>query len=284
MSNFKQNITGFIKGVTGKVFDKAKTASDATMQKNIQADDKCTGVTRKASTNCCPMCTDLAGIYDKKTAKHEGAYNFHSKDRCNVVPVFSKDTKITSSGKEASKLIARAKEHEKEVTSLLKSFEDENMALAGLDYRLKGKESLQRKILNDASLKKCSIEDVSKNMKDVLRYTYKTNESTFYNCYKKVRTSLEENGYNFVRVKNSLKSKNQMYRGVNTIIQTPDGYLFELQFHTGKSLEVKEIVHKYYEEYRALKGNSKRRKELEETMIKISNQIPIPNGAEKVVL
>jgi hypothetical protein len=88
MSNFKQNITGFIKGVTGKVFDKAKTASDATMQKNIQADDKCTCVTRKASTNCCPMCTDLAGTYDKKTAKHEGAYNFHSKDRCNVVPVF----------------------------------------------------------------------------------------------------------------------------------------------------------------------------------------------------
>ena len=88
MSSFKQNITSFVKGVTGKVFDKAKTASDATMQQNIQADDKCTGVTRKASTNCCPMCTDLAGTYDKKNAKHEGAYSFHSKDRCTLTPTF----------------------------------------------------------------------------------------------------------------------------------------------------------------------------------------------------
>ena len=75
-----------------------------------------------------------------------------------------------------------------------------------------------------------------------------------------------------------------MYRGVNTVVQTSDGYLFELQFHTADSLRTKEIVHKLYEEYRQLGPTSKRALALEKEMIEISDQIPIPKGAEMVKL
>lgn len=130
----------------------------------------------------------------------------------------------------------------------------------------------------------CSPEKASKDIKDVLRYTYIVDDKLFYNCFPKIRETLKDKGYNFYRIKNSLKRKGVMYRGVNTVVKMPDGYLFELQFHTSDSLEIKEIVHKLYEEYRQLNPNSNRAKILEKQMIEISDSVAIPKGAEMIKL
>lgn len=86
-------------------------------------------------------------------------------------------------------------------------------------------------------------------------------------------------------MKNTLKSSNVQYRGVNTQLKNKDGYKFELQFHTEQSLLVKEENHKLYEQYRVLDNQDVRRKqELAARMVKNSNKVPMPTGIEEAAL
>lgn len=58
--------------------------------------------------------------------------------------------------------------------------------------------------------------------------------------------------------------------------------IFELQFHTPKSLEVKEgALHKLYEEARTTK-NKRRSQELNTLMRELCNTIPNPKNAFKI--
>ena len=67
------------------------------------------------------------------------------------------------------------------------------------------------------------------------------------------------------------------YKGVNTIVTSPNGYKFELQFHTPESFEVKpDKNHPLFEEWRVLDPASTRAKELEKQMIENGNKITKP--------
>jgi hypothetical protein len=69
-----------------------------------------------------------------------------------------------------------------------------------------------------------------------------------------VSLALHEAGYTPAAVKDYWHSQPQGYAGFNTNWLTPDGQVFELQFHTAESLYVKEMVsHPLYD---ALKGLS----------------------------
>lgn len=72
---------------------------------------------------------------------------------------------------------------------------------------------------------------------------------------------------------------------MNTLVKDKSGYIFELQFHTPKSFEIKEgELYKLYEKQRAL--NKKREKEqwdiLEKMMIDLSKTIPNPKDIERI--
>lgn len=86
---------------------------------------------------------------------------------------------------------------------------------------------------------------------DALRYTaYIKNPDQFVNSYNTIKLNLKKMGYDIVRVKNTINKytiKNP-YRGVNVVVQTKQGYKFELQFHTPKSLEIKEVNHMLYKQ------------------------------------
>ncbi len=59
-----------------------------------------------------------------------------------------------------------------------------------------------------------------------------------------------------------------VYKGINTNIKSSDGQIFELQFHTPNSFNVKQnINHVLYEEFRLLDQNSERAIELKQIMI-----------------
>lgn len=285
MSNFKQNISKFVKGLENKLTDKIVTASNETIIQNAKRDEKCKGLKRSASSRCCVYCMEHEGTYTSSEVDAGELGGRHEACKCKVTPVFEYQTPIQKEAeKEARRLLQKANEHEIQTTALLKSLENEGRKLEGLNFRLKGKASLERKILSDATEKGCSLQEASKNIKDVLRYTFVVDEKRFYESFAEVRTTLKNKGYNLVRVKNSLKSKGKMYRGVNTIVETSDKYLFELQFHTADSLKIKEIVHPLYEQYRLLDPKSKEALALEKRMIEISDKIAIPKGAEMVKL
>ncbi len=66
-------------------------------------------------------------------------------------------------------------------------------------------------------------------------------------------------------------------------MKTPSGEIFELQFHTPNSFNMKQnINHTLYEEFRLLDKTTARAKELEQIMINNSNSVVNPPNVQSI--
>ncbi len=146
---------------------------------------------------------------------------------------------------------------------------------AGFDKRLKTSESLQQKVGTRGV--------PAENINDALRYTIVFSEGAFSKGANQVMAELEALGYEKVSVFNSFR-KGASYKGVNSTFRSPDGQLFELQFHTPKSYSVKQSpVHReIYEEMRLLPRTDPRWLELNNKLKTNSSVIPDPPGVKDV--
>ena len=179
-------------------------------------------------------------------------------------------------------LRSNAMVREPATTSLLESLQRAGSALAGLDFRLKGQQSLARKIRTDSHKLDVSEKEASDGINDVLRYTYVLPVESFADEFARIRQALEKAGYTVVKVKNTLGDAASAYRGVNTQFETPDGFKFELQFHTKQSLDVKERNHALYEEERLEDTPLERKWELRREMADNAAKIKTPPNIEEV--
>ena len=109
-----------------------------------------------------------------------------------------------------------------------------------LDYRLKTEESLKRKVTSDF-LDGYDLEYIESHIYDNVRYTDLVKGDFLVGDYAQIQDRLDAIGYKILRVKNTLGNSGAAYRGLNTVIETPDGYKFELQFHTPESIDIKEL-------------------------------------------
>lgn len=150
-----------------------------------------------------------------------------------------------------------------------------------LDFRLKTEESTKRKVTSDFVAGK-KLGDIEKETYDCVRYTDTISGHFLTADYNKVNELLEEKGYSIVRVKNTLWNENSPYRGLNTVVETRDGYKFELQFHTPESLKLKEINHVLYEKQRQDGISKEEYDALFEKMVENSKKLPVIEGAETI--
>ena len=172
---------------------------------------------------------------------------------------------------------------EPDTTSFLQSLQRAGSLLSGLEFRLKGQQSLARKIRTDSYKDVVTEQEAADGIHDVLRYTYSLQAESFADEFARIRAALEKAGYTVVKVKNTLKDTGVTYRGVNCQFETPDGFKFELQFHTPESLALKENeLHKLYEEARLPDTDPKRRAELVQRMIELSDGLTTPPNIEEV--
>lgn len=159
--------------------------------------------------------------------------------------------------------------------------EESGAKLEGLAHRLKAEKSLGRKIENEYKLHpfKGDINKCAESMSDVVRYTMKTTNDNYTDTVEAALKKFEGEGWT-ARVKNYWEA-GQPYRGMNVALTSPDGLKVELQFHTPQSLFVKNKTHGLYEQYRVEKDNKKRR-QLFDRMVKITDTLIPPWGAAKV--
>ena len=175
--------------------------------------------------------------------------------------------------------IAEANSHKYQVNADLKNGAYEGSGyLTGQKYQLKGEGSTIRKIVADSIEKGVDYKQASLEMTDLLRYTNVSSPETLTSDYNKMVGYLEGKGYEVVRVKNTFVNYPKNYRGINTLVNTPDGYTFELQYHTPQSLEIKEVNHKLYEEERLLTTTKERKQELGFQMKKNAEKIEMPKN------
>ena len=254
-----------------------------------------------AHTGCCEICAAMNGkvFKVKKMIVGDNAPPMHPNCRCGTVPHmdmeayeewldgykdhgldFEEWKKVKPY---ADNILMKARTVEPKVTSALKDAVSTTDAhLEGLDHRIKGKSSLIRKLATKSKAKGLTVEEYAGKVTDVLRYTSVSGVDSFTDNYFRIIESLKEKGYNEIEVRNTLKDRDADYRGINTLIQTADGYVFELQYHTPESLKIKEINHKLYEEQRLPRTSKKRRQELNDQMIRNASKIKTPPGSERI--
>lgn len=183
----------------------------------------------------------------------------------------------------ADNILMKARTVEPKVTSALKDAVSTTDAhLEGLDHRIKGKSSLIRKLATKSKAKGLTVEEYAGKVTDVLRYTSVSGVDSFTDNYFRIIDSLKEKGYNEIEVRNTLKDRDAEYREINTLIQTADGYVFELQYHTPESLKIKEINHKLYEEERRAGTSKKRILELQKEMRHNASKIDVPKNVQQI--
>ena len=153
--------------------------------------------------------------------------------------------------------------------------------LVGLENRLKSPASIKRKIeaeVADGFSKSLSLNKI----RDAIRYTTVFKEGDFVTRYKAMQYLLAIKGYKTIIVKNTWKN-DSAYKGVNTFIQNKDGDVFEMQYHTQQSFDLKNgLLHKLYEQFRNPKTPFHEKEKLLLEMRKLSSKIKVPKGIELI--
>lgn len=141
--------------------------------------------------------------------------------------------------------------------------------LLGYDFRVKSANSFLRKLGNE-----------DKTIKDNVRYTINTKDNTL-KTYIKAVEELQKLGYKEI-IRKNYWLKNGAYKGINTNFKSPDGTIFEVQYHSPEGVEKKEQIHKLYEIQRQLEFNSPDWNKYEDEMRSITKDLKTPDGIEKI--
>jgi hypothetical protein len=154
--------------------------------------------------------------------------------------------------------------------------------LYGYEFRLKAEDKIAEKIARKMVEDDIGFEEASQDIKDTVRYTVHFSEDEFGDRAQSVIDGLRaENPA--VRVKNTWPpEKGSAYKGVNVQVTREDGLRYEVQFHTPGSQAVKDRMHTLYEQQRVLTPDSPRWQQLEDEMVAIGNQQPVPRDAYRV--
>lgn len=178
----------------------------------------------------------------------------------------------------ARSLLEQARLVEPRVTPLLRRLAaNAGAELVGLDHRLKTLESTLRKmrliLAEDPTL---DVEDVE--IHDALRYTMRVDDEPsghYVRTVVAVLDALEDVGHRVLLVKNYWPAGDS-YSGVNTELSSPEGFPWELQFHTSDSYRVQRETRPLYEELRRRATPPGRKAELFDRMRSAWDLVPIP--------
>jgi len=159
----------------------------------------------------------------------------------------------------AASLIDRAVSMEPAVTRMMQEVSSAHGGrLAGLEFRLKGQESMARKIADDAVGRGQTLAETAEKVADGLRYTTLLEEARYAEAMEAILSDLERRGLSIYRFRNTWTADSP-YVGVNVQLRAANGYRLELQFHTEASFRLKqEINHSLYERWRVATSAAER--------------------------
>ena len=154
--------------------------------------------------------------------------------------------------------------------------------LAHLAKCVKEEDSLKRKLDKVTKEKYITPDEAIEDFFDCVRYTNVSPNEGFTEHFHAFRKELMNRGYVIVRVKNTLMDPARSYRGINTYVQDPGGYWFEIQFHTEESYEALRANHKLYREQREVTTPQERKEEIAQLMMDASSKVPVPEGCDTI--
>ncbi|MFG3282908.1 hypothetical protein [Streptomyces sp. NPDC048111] len=181
----------------------------------------------------------------------------------------------------ADDFLHRAQTAEPDITDAVKSAADrvDHGKLNGLEYRMKGEDSLKRKIATalheDPMLRP---EDALADVKDSLRYTVELPAKDYAHGVQQAVDDFRSRGFENVTFKNTWDSAG--YKGINSTWRDPvSGQVFEVQFHTPESFTAKMDGHLLYEQERLPGIAHDELAAIRAEQSALFGKVPVPHGA-----
>jgi hypothetical protein len=158
---------------------------------------------------------------------------------------------------------------------------DSNRNLIGVEHCLKDRDRIKDKVAEQVQYKFRTVEHAFTTVKDTVRFTFQYGEAHYSIGVRADIERLKAEGYEETERKNSWKA--EQYKGINSWWRIPGTtQLFEVQFHTHMSYEVKQLTHTAYERMRNPLTSDAERDELSNYQQRVSGSIKVPPGATDI--
>lgn len=119
-----------------------------------------------------------------------------------------------------------------------------------------------------------------------MRYTVSLSKEKYTEEVNKTLSVLKEQGYKVEHTYDGWKLEGTAtdpgYRGLNVTLKSPNGQVFELQFHTPESFANKTAGHALYEEARNPLTSAGRKEQIRQTQVKEAEKVPTPPNIEQL--
>ena|GEM_PF-915798 len=186
----------------------------------------------------------------------------------------------------ADRFIRQSTEAEPRITETLQQITHnvDDGRLIGLEYRLKGEDSLKRKLAT-ALLRKANVtpEAVLGDIKDSVRYTVEFPSANYAHGVQQAVDTLRTQGFENVTFKDTWNSPG--YKGINSTWRDPaSGRVFEVQFHTPDSFAAKMDGHVLYEKERLPGVSPEELTTIRAQQGELFGKVPVPHGVEAISL
>ncbi|MGW2404482.1 hypothetical protein ACWCXK_08140 [Streptomyces sp. NPDC001739] len=181
----------------------------------------------------------------------------------------------------ADDFIRRSTEAEPHITEAMQDIAGkvDDGKLIGLEFRLKGEDSLKRKLATDM------LEDIGMDhgsaltdIKDSIRYTMEVPSNGYTRGVQQAINDLQAGGFENITFKNTWDSVG--YKGINSTWRDPvSGQVFELQFHTADSFAAKMDGHVLYEKERLPGVSRDEIAAIKAEQAELFGKVPVPHDA-----
>jgi hypothetical protein len=216
-----------------------------------------------------------------RTPDHESTIDraaYHAEYRATVDAVYRADA--------ISRGCDRVRETEETtVTPAMRRIEaeDPDRRLIGLEYRLKGADRIEEKVVHDMQKRGVTAEQAFATLKDAIRYTFQYSDDNYSDGVQADVERMKTEGFELVDCRNSWG--NEEYKGINSRWRVAEnGQMFEVQFHTEASFAAKQETHAAYERLRTLPEDHDDVRELRAYQREVSAKIPTPPEAQELTI
>ncbi|MBP1299731.1 shikimate kinase [Bradyrhizobium elkanii] len=148
-------------------------------------------------------------------------------------------------------------------------------------HRLRTEQSLSDQLTG----KSLSSGTASQLISNAVRHVFQIPDGAFTMGFRKAVLAFEEQGYTELSTTNWFRTRNPTYVGIKTVFATPEGYRFEVEFHTPASYQAKLANHDTYKMLqRGSRGtmDQSRAEQLVQRARQIVNEVPVPDQATSI--
>ncbi|WP_284284349.1 shikimate kinase, partial [Mesorhizobium amorphae] len=184
---------------------------------------------------------------------------------------------------------ARAREEEEEITAAALGVAA-SLATAGIQVNMP---HMKRRLKSEASMADHLTGMSAPSGSDVqllssaVRHVFEIPDKDFTRAFKTAMLAFEERGYTELQTTNWFRLRDPSFVGIRSVLTTPDGYRFQLEFHTPGSYKAKIDNHDTYKELFELQQQAgadglEKAKELVERVRGTCKQVAIPDAATDI--